>query len=78
MLDLEMARKIKDELDKRFNGEEFISFEDIVRMEMIPKSSRSWNPNILAIQNGDMTLLIWVRFNKKEGMIIMKIQVATW
>ena len=69
-------KKIKQKLDNYFGGDSGIELEDLeFNLRPIGKVGNSYT--ILAIQKGDLTVLLWIKF-RQDGLQINQIKTVSW
>ena len=78
MLDINTAKIVKKSIDDKFDGNGPLTLEDVVHMELIPKSERGLSCNILASQYGDLTILALVHFSEKSGVSVREVETLAW
>lgn len=75
MLDIKTATTIMNAVNREgFN----ISLEDAVRMCPITQSVKSTGYTILALQRGNCTILVWVQFDEKLGVMVRGVKCKSW
>lgn len=75
-MDFMVLKKIKEKLDNYFGGNSGIELEDLeFNLRPVGKVGNSYT--ILAIQKGDLTVLLWVKF-RQDGLQINKIKTVSW
>ena len=71
-----VLKKIKEHLDNYFGGNSGIELEDLeFNRRPVGKVGNSYT--ILAIQKGDLTILLWIKF-RQDGLKINKIKTVSW
>ena len=71
-----VLKKIKEKLDNYFGGDSGIELEDLeFNLRPVGKVGNSYT--ILAIQKGDLTVLLWIKF-RQDGLQINKIKTVSW
>lgn len=71
-----VLKKIKENLDNYFGGNSGIELEDLeFNLRPVGKVGNSYT--ILAIQKGDLTVLLWIKF-RQDGLQINKIKIVSW
>ncbi|MBB1545786.1 MAG: hypothetical protein HG454_006730 [Clostridiales bacterium] len=71
-----VLKKIKENLDNYFGGNSGIELEDLeFNLRPVGKVGNSYT--ILAIQKGDLTILLWIKF-RQDGLKINKIKTVSW
>lgn len=71
-----VLKKIKENLDNYFGGNSGIELEDLeFNLRPVGKVGNSYT--ILAIQKGDLTVLLWIKF-RQDGLQINKIKTVSW
>ena len=75
-MELIVLKKIKEKLDNYFGGDSGIELEDLeFNLRPIGKVGNSYT--ILAIQKGDLTVLLWIKF-RQDGLQINQIKTVSW
>lgn len=77
MLDIKSATTIKKAINKEL-GYERATLEDVCRMEPLPITTKGSGYNVLGMQYGDMSVLVWVQFNEKLGVIVRNVCAQPW
>ena len=71
-----VLKKIKEKLDNYFGGDSGIELEDLeFNLRPVGKVGNSYT--ILAIQKGDLTILLWIKF-RQDGLQINQIKTVSW
>lgn len=71
-----VLKKIKENLDNYFGGNSGIELEDLeFNLRPVGKVGNSYT--ILAIQKGDLTVLLWIKF-RQDGLQINQIKTVSW
>ena len=71
-----VLKKIKENLDNYFGGDSGIELEDLeFNLKPVGKVGNSYT--ILAIQKGDLTVLLWIKF-RQDGLQINQIKTVSW
>lgn len=75
-MDFMVLKKIKENLDNYFGGNSGIELEDLeFNLKPVGKVGNSYT--ILAIQKGDLTVLLWIKF-RQDGLQINQIKTVSW
>lgn len=75
-MEIMVLKKIKEKLDNYFGGDSGIELEDLeFNLRPIGKVGNSYT--ILAIQKGDLTVLLWIKF-RQDGLQINQIKTISW
>ena len=75
-MDFMVLKKIKENLDNYFGGDSGIELEDLeFNLKPVGKVGNSYT--ILAIQKGDLTDLLWIKF-RQDGLQINQIKTVSW
>ena len=75
-MDFMVLKKIKENLDNYFGGNSGIELEDLeFNLKPVGKVGNSYT--ILAIQKGDLTVLLWIKF-RQDGLQINQIKIVSW
>ncbi len=75
MLDFNTARIIKAAIKKETGIDLYTN--DVCRMQPIPRHE-SGGHSILAIQCGDLTILVWVYVDEAQGLRVVKVKTCAW
>ena len=71
-----VLKKVKENLDNYFGGDSGIELEDLeFNLRPVGKVGNSYT--ILAIQKGNLTILLWIKF-RQDGLKINKIKTVSW
>ena len=71
-----VLKKIKENLDNYFGGNSGIELEDLeLNLKPVGKAGNSYT--ILAMQKGDLTVLLWIKF-RQDGLQINQIKTVSW
>lgn len=75
-MDFMVLKKIKEKLDNYFGGNSGIELEDLeFNLRPVLKVGNSYT--VLAIQKGDLTVLLWIKF-RQDGLQINQIKTVSW
>ncbi len=75
-MDFMVLKKIKEKLDNYFGGNSGIELEDLeFNLRPVGKVGNSYT--VLAIQKGDLTVLLWIKF-RQDGLQINQIKTVSW
>lgn len=75
-MEFRVLKKIKENLDNYFGGNSGIELEDLeFNLKPVGKVGNSYT--ILAIQKGDLTVLLWIKF-RQDGLQINQIKTVSW
>ena len=55
-----------------------VSLEAVCRMQPVVQNTSGSGYTILALQCGDLTILVWVCFNEKLGVIVNRVAAQAW
>ena len=78
MLDLKTATIVRNAINKHFSTPETISLEAVCRMQPIVQNTSGSGYTILAMQYGDLTILVWVQYSEKLGVIVRGVKSQAW
>ena len=71
-----VLKKIKEKLDNYFGGDSGIELEDLeTDLTSVGKVGNAYT--IWAIQKGEITVLLWVKF-RQDGLKISNIKTVSW
>lgn len=77
MLDINTAKIIKQALDSKWYKNNCpLTLEDVCNMQPISRAGIAYT--ILASQYGDLTILVWVQFDEKRGVVVRLIKTLAW
>ena len=75
-MEIMVLKKIKEKLDNYFGGNSGIELEDLeFNLRPVGKVGNSYT--VLAIQKGDLTVLLWIKF-RQDGLQINQIKTVSW
>ena len=75
-MDFMVLKKIKEKLDNYFGGDSGIELEDLeTDLTSVGKVGNAYT--IWAIQKGEITVLLWVKF-RQDGLKISNIKTVSW
>lgn len=75
-MDFMVLKKIKEKLDNYFGGDSGIELEDLeTDLTSVGKVGNAYT--IWAIQKGEVTVLLWVKF-RQDGIKISNIKTVSW
>ena len=75
-MDFMVLKKIKEKLDNYFGGDSGIELEDLeTDLTSVGKVGNAYT--IWAIQKGEITVLLWVKF-RQDGIKISNIKTVSW
>lgn len=79
MLDVKTARKVKEAIKKKDAKKELpdITLLDVMNMERIAHANNG--PYIYALQNGNVTILVWITSSiAEEELSVWKVKFVHW
>lgn len=72
------SKKIQKAINEHFSTNT-ISLEAVGRMQPVTKNSKDGNDyTILALQYGDLTILVWVQYDEKNNVIVRNVKAQAW
>lgn len=77
MLDIKTATTIRNSVNKYFSSTNF-TLEEACRMEPLPGSTKGSSYTVLGMQRGDLSILAWVQFDEKLGVMVHKVHAQPW
>lgn len=78
MLDIKTAALIRKAINEHFSNSDAVSLEAVCRMQPVVQNTRGSGYTILALQFGDLTILVWVQFNEEQGVIVRSVKAMAW
>lgn len=83
MLDLKTAKIVQKAINDHFYSpsqtEPMVTLEAVTRMEPVVQNTRGSGHTILALQYGDLTILVWVSIVEKPGaMVVNRVNSVSW
>lgn len=78
MLDTKTATLVRKAINKHFSSPDMVSLEAVRRMQPVVKNTGGNDYTILALQFGDLTILVWVQFSEKLGVMVRKVESQAW
>ena len=79
MMDLKTARKVKEAIKKEDVEKQLLEFTllDVMSMERISHTNNG--PHIYALQNGNVTILVWITSSiAEEELSVWKVKFVHW
>ena len=78
MLDIKTATLVRKAINEHFSSPDTISLEAVCRMQPVVQNTNGSGYTILALQYGDLTILVWVQFSEKLGVIVRSVKAQAW
>lgn len=78
MLDIKTARIVRKAINEHFSSTDMVSLEAVCRMKPVVQNTSGSGYTILALQFGDLTILVWVQFNEEQGVIVRSVKAQAW
>lgn len=79
MLDINTAKLIKKAINEEYATCAFpITLEDVCRMHPIPTHTKDGGQTVLALQTGDVTILVRVAINETRGVYVCTVKAQCW
>ena len=78
MLDIGTATFVHKAINEHFATLDMVSLEAVCRMQPVVQNTGSSGYTILALQFGDLTILVWVQFDEEFGVIVRSVKVQAW
>ena len=78
MLDIKTATHVRKAINNHFSSPDMVSLEAVCRMQPVVQNTSGSGYTILALQCGDFTILVWVCFNEKLGVIVNRVAAQAW
>lgn len=77
MLEKAIASAVKEAVKNSLGID--ITWEETCRMQPVAQSPHSAGLTILALQKGDLTILVWLKFNEVLGCVqIVNVKSCAW
>lgn len=77
MLDVKTAATIKNSIDKKTHPLT-VNLEDVCRMEPLPIAAVGPSITVLGMQYRHLSILVWVEFDEKLGIIVHRVEDLIW
>ena len=77
MLAIEIAELVMDAVNTKV-APGMLTMEDALKMETIPQNSKLGGHIILALQKQNLTILVWIQYNKIDGAYVKHVQTCSW
>ena len=78
MLDIKTATLVRKAINKHFSSPDMVSLEAVCRMQPVVQNTNGSGYTILALQYGDLTILVGVQFSEKLGVMVRKVAAQAW
>lgn len=78
MLDIKTATLVRKAINKHFSSPDMVSLEAVCRMQPVVQNTSDSGYTILALQYGDLTILVWVQFSEKLGVMVRRVAAQAW
>ena len=78
MLDIKTATLVRKAINEHFSSPDMVSLEAVCRMQPVVQNTSGSGYTILALQYGDLTILVWVQFSEKLGIVIRRVKGQAW
>ena len=78
MLDIKTATIVRKAINEHFSSPNMVSLEAVCRMQPVVQNTNGSGYTILALQFGDLTILVWVQFNEKLGVMVRSVKAQAW
>ncbi len=78
MLDIKTATLVRKAINKHFSSPDMVSLEAVRRMQPVVQNTSDSGYTILALQYGDLTILVWVQFSEKLGVMVRSVKGQAW
>lgn len=78
MLDIKAATLVRKAINEHFHSTDMVSLEAVCRMQPVVQNTRGSGYTILALQYGDLTILVWVQFSEKLGVMVRGVKAQAW
>ena len=76
MLEKNDARAVKEAVKKVLDID--LTWEEVCRMQPITQTPHGPGLTILALQRGDHTILVWIKFSDVLGICVEAVKSCTW
>ena len=78
MLDIKTATLVRKAINEHFSLPDMVSLEAVCRMQPVVQNTSGSGYTILALQYGDITILVRVLFNEKFGVMVRSVAGQAW
>ncbi len=78
MLDIKTATIVLKAINEHFSSPDMVSLEAVCRMQPVVQNTSGSGYTILALQYGDLTILVWIQFNEKLGVRVIRVKSQAW
>ena len=78
MLDIKTATLVRNAINNHFSSPDMVSLEAVCRMQPVVHNTSDSGYTILALQYGDLTILVWVQFSEKLGVMVRRVKGQAW
>ena len=78
MLDIKTATLVRKAINEHFSSPDMVSLEAVCRMQPVVQNTSGSGYTILALQYGDLTILVWVQFSEKLGVMVIRVRGQAW
>ena len=75
MLDLFTGKIVKQDLDRKGF---MLPLEDVMQMNIISKAGNKEDCTIFAIQRGNLTIMVWLKFDARKGVKVIDVKTQAW
>ncbi len=78
MLDIKTATIVRKAINEHFSSPDMVSLEAVCRMQPVVQNTSGSGYTILALQYGDLTILVWIQFSEKLGVRVIRVKSQAW
>lgn len=78
MLDIKTATIVRKAINEHFSSPDMVSLEAVCRMQPVVQNTSGSGYTILALQYGDLTILVWIQFSEKLGVRVIRVKSHAW
>ena len=78
MLDIRTATVIRKAINEHFSKPDVISLNAVCRMQPVVQNTDGAGYTVLALQYGDLTILVQVDFDEDRGVIVGGVKTQSW
>ena len=78
MLDIKTATLVRKAINEHFSSPDMVSLEAVCRMQPVVQNTSGSGYTILALQFGDLTILVRVQFSEKLGVMVRGVTGQAW
>ncbi len=77
MLDIKTAKLVRKAINEHLGAEQ-VSLNAVCKMQPVMQGTTCYDFTILALQYSYYTILVWIEFDEKLGVIVRCVQTIAW